>query len=246
METTAKTAETVGTVGTAAARTLRWGWLGRVPYAEGVAFQERVRDELRRGAGDEHLLLLEHPHVYTLGRNASEGDVVAPRELLAARGVEVAESDRGGQVTYHGPGQLVGYPVVDLDPDRRDVRRYVRDLQETLIRTLADYGVAGVRRDGQAFVGVWVGEEKIASIGIHLKRWVTTHGFALNVSTDLSYFAGIVACGLPGVPLTSIERLTGRRPPLAEVAAAYADHFAAVFGRRLAPLAVDVAATAPR
>jgi len=218
-------------------RTLRWGWLGRVPYAEGVALQERVREELRAGRGDEHLLLLEHPHVYTLGRNATAGDVVLPRELLAARGVEVAESDRGGQVTYHGPGQLVGYPVVDLDPDRRDVRRYVCDLQETLIRTLADCGVEAERRDGQAFVGVWVGEAKIASIGIHLKRWVTTHGFALNVSTDLDYFAGIVACGLPDVPLTSIERLTGRRPPLAEVAATYAGHFADVFGRR--PVALE-------
>jgi lipoyl(octanoyl) transferase len=153
--------------------------------------------------------------------------------VLAARGIAVAESDRGGQVTYHGPGQLVGYPVIDLDPDRRDVRRYVRDLQETLIRTLADYGVEAERREGQALVGVWVGEEKIASLGIHLKRWITTHGFALNVTTDLGYFGGIVACGLPDVRLTSIERLTGRRPPLAEVAARYAVHFGAVFDRGL-------------
>jgi lipoyl(octanoyl) transferase len=214
-------------------RELRWGWLGRVSYDDGVALQERVREALRAGSGGEHLLLLEHPHVYTLGRNATPEDVVLAPELLAARGIEVAESDRGGQVTYHGPGQLVGYPVIDLDPDRRDVRRYVHDLQETLIRTLAHYGVEARRRDGQAFVGVWVGEEKIASLGIHLKRWITTHGFALNVSTDLGYFAGIVACGLPQVRLTSIERLTGNRPPLAEVAAVYARHFAAVFDREL-------------
>jgi lipoyl(octanoyl) transferase len=214
-------------------RVVRWGYLGRVGYAEGVRLQEAVREALRGGAGREHLFLLEHPHVYTLGRNASSADVGLPREALAARGIELAESDRGGQVTYHGPGQLVGYPVIDLDPDRRDVRRYVRDLQETLIRTLADYGVEAERREGQALVGVWVGEEKIASLGIHLKRWITTHGFALNVTTDLGYFGGIVACGLPDVRLTSIERLTGRRPPLAEVAARYAVHFGAVFDRGL-------------
>ncbi len=218
-------------------RVVRWGYLGRVGYAEGVRLQEEVREALRRGEGAEHLLLLEHPHVYTLGRNASEGDVVAAPEVLAARGIAVAESDRGGQVTYHGPGQLVGYPVIDLDPDRRDVRRYVRDLQETLIRTLADYGIEAERREGQALVGVWVGEEKIASLGIHLKRWITTHGFALNVSTDLGYFAGIVACGLPEVRLTSIARLTGEAPPLAAVAARYARHFAAVFERDLEAIA---------
>lgn len=222
-------------------RTVRWAWLGRVPYAEGQRRQEAVRDALRAGRGGEHLLLLEHPHVYTLGRNASAGDVLVSEELLAARGIEVAECDRGGQVTYHGPGQLVGYPVIDLDPDRRDVRRYVRDLQETLIRTLADYGVEARRREGQEYVGVWVGGEKIASLGIHLKRWITTHGFALNVATDLSYFSGIVACGLPEVPLTSLERLTGRRPPLAEVAAAYAGHFGDVFERDLAAMEVGPA-----
>jgi lipoyl(octanoyl) transferase len=214
-------------------RVVRWGYLGRLDYAEGVRRQEAVREALRRGEGHEHLFLLEHPHVYTLGRNASAADVGLPREALAARGIELAESDRGGQVTYHGPGQLVGYPVIDLDPDRRDLRRYVRDLQETLIRTLADYGVDAERREGQAFVGVWVGDEKIASLGIHLKRWITTHGFALNVTTDLGYFGGIVACGLPDVRLTSIERQTGRRPPLAEVAARYAVHFGAVFERDL-------------
>jgi lipoyl(octanoyl) transferase len=221
-------------------RELRWSWLGRVPYADGVALQERLRGALRAGTGPEHLLLLEHPHVYTLGRNATPEDVVLAPEALAARGIEVAESDRGGQVTYHGPGQLVGYPVIDLDPDRRDVRRYVHDLQETLIRTLAEYGIEARRRDGQAFVGVWVGDEKIASLGIHLKRWITTHGFALNVTTELDFFSGIVACGLPDVRLTSIVRLTGAAPPLPEVAARYAAHFAAVFGRR----AVEVEAAA--
>jgi lipoyl(octanoyl) transferase len=181
----------------------------------------------------EHLLLLEHPHVYTLGRNASAADVLADAGWLAARGVEVVESDRGGQVTYHGPGQLVGYPILDLSPDRRDVRRYVRDLQEVLIRTLAGYGIAATARPGTALVGVWVGEEKIAAIGVHLSRWITTHGFALNVATDLSLFAGIVPCGLRGVGVTSMQRLLGTAPPLAEVAARLAWHFAEVFGRRL-------------
>ncbi|MGD2114126.1 MAG: lipoyl(octanoyl) transferase LipB, partial [Acidobacteriota bacterium] len=139
-----------------AQRTVRWGYLGRVGYRDGVALQHRIRDELKAGLGPEHLLLLEHDPVYTLGRNAREGDVLASREWLEAQGVAVEECDRGGQVTYHGPGQLVGYPIVDLNPDRRDVRRYVRDLQEVLLRTLADFGVEGRRREGKGFVGVWV------------------------------------------------------------------------------------------
>jgi lipoyl(octanoyl) transferase len=215
-------------------RLLHWDYLGRVPYAEAVRLQLEARSALKAGEGPERLFLLEHPHVYTLGRNASEADVLASPEWLRARGVEVAECDRGGQVTYHGPGQLVGYPVVNLSPDRRDVRRYVRDLQETLIRTLTDYGIKAEGRDGQAFVGVWAGEEKIASIGVHLSRWITTHGFALNVSTDLSYFAGIIPCGLHQVRMTSIERLTGRAPELPEIAEVYARHFGEIFDRDLA------------
>lgn len=220
----------------AAARATRWGFLGQVPYEEAVALQVALREAVKRGTGDEHLLLLEHPHVYTLGRNAAAADLLANEEWLRARGITVAESDRGGQVTYHGPGQLVGYPVVNLSPDRRDVRRYVRDLQEVLIRTLADCGVAAEPRDGQAFVGVWAGEEKIASIGVHLSRWVTTHGFALNVSTDLSYFAGIVPCGLSGVGVTSIERQAGRRLALTAVADVLARHFGEVFERAMLPM----------
>jgi lipoyl(octanoyl) transferase len=214
-------------------RPLHWDFLGRIPYAEAVELQHAVQASLKAGEGPERLLLLEHPHVYTLGRNADAADVLASPEHLRARGVEVAECDRGGQVTYHGPGQLVGYPIVNLSPDRRDVRRYVRDLQETLIRTLAEYGIRAEPREGQAFVGVWVGEEKIASIGVHLSRWITTHGFALNVSTDLSYFSGIVPCGLHQVRLTSIEHLTGKSPALSEVAAIYARHFGEIFGREL-------------
>ena len=249
-----------------AARELRWSFLGRVPYRSAVALQEELRQELRdaaakRAAGGgrtvdgegqgrgqegapgpqtEHLLLLEHPHVYTLGRNASAEDVLASAEWLERQGVEVVESDRGGQVTYHGPGQLVGYPILDLSPDRRDVRRYVRDLEEVLIRTLAGYGIAAEVRPGAALIGVWAGGEKIAAIGVHLSRWITTHGFALNVATDLSLYAGIVPCGLRQERVTSMAKLLGTAPPLAEVAQRLAGHFGEVFARRL------VAAAPPR
>jgi len=221
-------------------RPLHWSFLGRIPYGEAVRLQHGLREAVKRGEGPEHLLLLEHPHVYTLGRNADQADILAGAEWLRARGVEVAECDRGGQVTYHGPGQLVGYPILNLSPDRRDIRRYVQDLQRTLILTLADFGVTAEARDGQSFVGVWVGEKKIASIGVHLSRWVTTHGFALNVSTDLSYFTGIIPCGLHQVELTSIERLTGKAPALAEIAEVYAGHFVRTFEREpvvVSPLA---------
>jgi lipoyl(octanoyl) transferase len=214
-------------------RPLHWDYLGRVPYAEAVEMQHAARAALKAGEGPERFLLLEHPHVYTLGRNASAEDVLAGPEQLAARGVEVAECDRGGQVTYHGPGQLVGYPVVNLSPDRRDIRRYVRDLQEVLIRALAEYDVAARPGEEAAFIGVWAGEAKIASIGVHLSRWITTHGFALNVSTDLSYFTGIIPCGLRQVSMTSIERLMGRAPALPEIAAVCARHFGQIFGREL-------------
>ena len=218
-------------------RTLLWGWLGRVAYGEAEGLQGTLARGVKAGTAEEHLLLLEHPHVFTLGRNADEADLGGSRARLAAEGAEVRECDRGGQVTYHGPGQLVGYPIVDLSPDRRDVRRYVRDLEEVLLRTLADYGVAGERRDGKEYIGVWAGERKIASIGVHLSRWVTTHGFALNVGTDLSWFGKVVPCGLHGVEMASIASLTGERPPLHEVAARAAGHVAEVFGRRLRPLA---------
>lgn len=216
-------------------RRTRWEFLGRTPFPEAVEVQLAVRAALKDGTGEEHLLLLEHPPVYTLGRNASAADVLADPAWLAARGIAVAECDRGGQVTYHGPGQLVGYPILNLSPDRRDVRRYVRDLQEVLIRTLADYGVAGEVREGQAFIGVWAEGAKIASIGVHLSRWLTTHGFALNVATDLSHFAGIIPCGLQQVHMASIQSLTGAAPALPEVAEVCARRFAEVFDRELVP-----------
>lgn len=214
-------------------RELACEWLGRVGYAEGERLQESVRAEVRTASGPERLILLEHPPVYTVGRNADQTEILASSEALAAKGIEVHECNRGGGVTFHGPGQLVGYPIVDLSPDRRDVRRYVEDLESVLVRTLAEYGIAARGRP-MPETGVWVGEEKIAAIGIHLRRWVTTHGFALNVDTDLRHFEGIVPCGLEGVRMTSIEPLlpTGQPVPrLEEVAGRVIRHFADVFDR---------------
>ncbi len=204
--------------------------LGRVEYAEAARLQEEMRQALANGDGPEHLLLLEHPHVFTLGRNADRGSLVATPEWLESRGVTVVECDRGGQITYHGPGQLVGYPILDLNPDRRDIRRYVLDLQEVLVRTLADYGVEAEPGLPDRPAGVWIGPSKIASIGVHLRRWLTSHGFALNVATDLAYFDGIVPCGLSGVRMTSMES-QGATADLADVTESCANRFCEVFGR---------------
>ena len=226
---------------------LRAGFLGTVDYDIATNLQHKIRDDVLEGRSEEHLLLLEHPHVLTLGRNAAADDVLADRKWLEEQGVMVRDADRGGQVTYHGPGQLVGYPILDLKPDRRDVRRYIRDLQEVLIRSLADLGIdADPGLDG-APVGVWVEGEKIASIGVHIRRWVTTHGFALNVSTDLDYFKSIVACGMPGTPVSSVaEQSRSRAAPscrsslsLAELSTPLIHHFCTVFGRTPLPLALE-------
>lgn len=226
-------------------RRLRAGYLGRVDYAAATRLQCEIRDRVVARSGDEHLLLLEHPHVYTLGRNASAGDVVADPAWLDERGVTLHETDRGGQVTYHGPGQLVGYPIIDLKPERRDVRRYVRDLEEVLVHTLADWEIeaeAGLR---DRPIGVWAGGRKIASVGVHLRHWVTSHGFALNVTSDLSFFSGIVACGMPNAPMTSMEALAAQRPALTEVADRVVIHFCDVFDRDPFPLGADGAQAAP-
>ncbi|MGH9749092.1 MAG: lipoyl(octanoyl) transferase LipB [Candidatus Polarisedimenticolia bacterium] len=204
-------------------------FLGRVDYAAATRLQDRCARRLKDGMGEEQLLLLEHPPVFTLGRNARDQDVLADDATRARLGIALERTDRGGQVTYHGPGQLVGYPILDLSPDRRDVFRYLRDLEEVLIRTLGRFGIGAGRSAG--LTGVWAGGAKIASIGVHLSRWVTTHGFALNVSTDLSRFGLIVPCGLRRSGVTSMERLGGRVFPLEEVAAALVPEFAARFGR---------------
>ena len=216
-------------------------YLGRMPYNDAMTLQAACARRLREaqgGAGEgsaatatEQLLLLEHPPIVTLGRNARVTDLLLGADALLQRGIAVEHCDRGGQVTYHGPGQLVGYPILDLSPDRRDVARYLRDLEEVLIRTLGRFDIQAGRRDG--LTGVWVGDEKIASIGVHLSRWVTTHGFALNVNTDVTPFSLIVPCGMRALSVTSMQRLLGRQVPLTEVASICVGEFAAVFERRM-------------
>ena len=208
-------------------RTLDVRQLGVVPYAEALALQQSLVDDRRAGRIDDTLLLLEHPHVITLGVRGGRTHVVASAETLAARGVEIHETGRGGDVTYHGPGQLVGYPILDLNPERRDVHRYVRDLEEVLIRTAADFGIDAGRVPG--LTGIWVGNDKLAAIGVRIARWVTSHGFALNVSTDLDYFGLIVPCGIADRGVTSVSRLLARPVGLDTVEDRIASHFSNVF-----------------
>jgi lipoyl(octanoyl) transferase len=202
--------------------------LGRVPYARGLEIQERLVAERQAGRVPDQLLLLEHDPVFTLGRNARRENVLVPGELLRERGFQVFESGRGGDVTYHGPGQLVGYPILDLAPDRQDVHRYVRDLEQVMIQACADYGIEAGRVSG--LTGAWVGREKIGAIGVRISRWVTSHGFALNVTTDLSPFDLIVPCGIRGRGVTSLERLLGRPVPMEEAMDRITARFGAVFG----------------
>ena len=205
--------------------------LGRIPYADGLDLQARLVKQRQAGEIPDQLLLLEHDPVFTLGRNARKDNVLLSEEVLRQRGFDVFESGRGGDVTYHGPGQVVGYPIIDLSPDRRDVHRYVRDLEEVMIRCCADYGIDAGRVEG--LTGAWVGEDKIGAIGVRIARWVTSHGFALNVSTDLSAFDLIVPCGIRGRGVTSLERLLGRPVPLGDVVSRLAEHLATVFGRSI-------------
>lgn len=193
--------------------------------------QENAVERLRSEDAPEQLLLLEHPHVFTLGRGADSSNILADSEQLQDNAVEVHETGRGGDVTYHGPGQLVGYPIINLKPDRCDVHRYVRDLEEVLIRTIAEFGVNGTRIEG--LTGVWVGHEKIAAIGVRIARWITSHGFALNVNTDLDYFKMIVPCGITDKGVTSLSRLLGKQIPLYEVAGVVSNEFARVFDRHI-------------
>ena len=205
--------------------------LGVVPFADAVALQQELVVQRQRNRIPDQLLLLEHPPVITLGVGASRDNVLAPAAALARRGVEIHEARRGGDVTYHGPGQLVGYPILLLKPDRCDVHRYVRDLEETLIRAVAGFGVRAARVAG--LTGVWVGNDKLAAIGVRLSRWVTSHGFALNVTTDLDDFALIRACGLTGRGVTSLKRLTGRDIPIGTMASTVEACVATVFERDL-------------
>jgi lipoate-protein ligase B len=195
--------------------------LGRVAYDEGLRLQKELELEVIRRRETDYLLLLEHPHTFTIGRRAKENGILANAEILETLGVSVFETDRGGKVTYHGLGQIVGYPIISLSPDREDVHKYVRDLEQILIQTLADFDIEAFRIEG--LTGVHTREGKVAAIGIHIKRWVTTHGFALNVNTNLSFFDWIIAC--EGEPVTSMEKLLGREIALTEVEDKIAEHF---------------------
>jgi lipoyl(octanoyl) transferase len=204
--------------------------LGRVPYGDALALQRALVVERQQQRIDDLLLLVEHPPVLTLGvrGDGGRGHILASPDRLASRHIEVFEAGRGGDVTYHGPGQIVGYPIIDLNPDRRDVHRYVRDLEEVLIRVAADFGVAAGRIDG--LTGVWVGGEKLAAIGVRLSRWVTSHGFALNVTTDLDDFELIVPCGIADRSVTSFEKL-GLALDLQSVEERIIERFGEVFER---------------
>jgi len=202
-----------------------------MPYAEALALQRTLVDERKANRVDDLLLLVEHPDVLTLGVRGDGGraHILATADALTARNIEIFETGRGGDITYHGPGQVVGYPILDLNPDRRDVHRYVRDLEEVLIRVAADYGVEAGRVEG--LTGVWVGREKLAAIGVRIARWITSHGFALNVTTDLSGFDLIVPCGIADRGATSLERLLGRSVDRGEVEERVVARFCQVFDR---------------
>jgi len=207
--------------------------LGTIGYQAALDLQAQLVERRKQGLIPDQLLLLEHPPVITLGvrTRSDRSHVLESEAALAAKGVGLFETGRGGDVTYHGPGQLVGYPIVDLKPDRCDVHRYVRDLEEVLIRAVDAFGVRAGRIEG--LTGIWVGDQKLAAIGVRISRWVTSHGFALNVNTDLSHFGLIVPCGITDKGVTSLERLLGHALPMDEVAETVARQFAALFSGEL-------------
>jgi len=206
-------------------RTLKVERLGLVEYCAALEIQKQTERAVLTGSQPDTLLLLEHPHTLTLGRRSAQNGIMAPEEILKARGVSVFETNRGGKVTYHGLGQIVGYPIINLSPNREDVHRYVRDLEEVLTRTMRDFEIDAFRI--KDLTGVHTSRGKVAAIGVHIARWVTTHGFALNVNTDLSYFNLIIAC--EGEPVTSMKELLGREVEMSEVEDRIIERFAEVF-----------------
>jgi lipoyl(octanoyl) transferase len=217
--------------------------LGTVPYAAALELQKRLVEERRAGTIADQLLLLQHPPVITLGakvRNDRSHVLASPDDLTAA-GVELFEAGRGGDVTYHGPGQVVGYPIMDLRPDRCDVHRYVRDLEQVMIDAAAEFGIVAGRVAG--LTGAWVDGNKLAAIGVRIARWITSHGFAFNVTTDLSHFGYIVPCGITDRGVTSLGRLLGRDVPIRQVEDAVLTAFSRVFDRTPVELATGAAAS---
>jgi lipoyl(octanoyl) transferase len=209
--------------------------VGQMRYSEAFAIQQQLVEERKQGQGVDTLLFVEHPHVVTIGRNAQPDHVLASEEILSRTGIDLFETDRGGDVTYHGPGQIVGYPILDLREWRRDVRAYFRGVEQSLINALAIFGIAARRVPEPGYEGVWVNGAKIAAIGIHISRWITSHGFALNVDTDLNYFKYIVPCGLT-TPVCSLRSL-GCEAATEEVKQAITASFANVFDYQ--PLVAD-------
>jgi lipoyl(octanoyl) transferase len=205
--------------------------LGLISYADAFALQERIVAARKTGAIDDVLLFCEHPHVITLGRSGNRANLLASEHVLRQKGVEFHETNRGGDITYHGPGQIVGYPILNLDLLRRDVHWYVRSLEEAMIRATADFGIIAFRIPGKT--GIWVqhanSEEKLAAIGVHISRWVTSHGFAYNVATDLRLFDLIVPCGIADRKATSLEKLLSRNVALSEVQPRLVHYFSSVF-----------------
>jgi lipoyl(octanoyl) transferase len=203
--------------------------LGRMSYGEALGVQHQLESDLKQGTGTDHLLFVEHPHVVTIGRNGHEDNILAPEALLRQKGIELHETNRGGDVTYHGPGQIVGYPIMDLREWKRDVGAFVRGIEQVLIDTLKEFGIEARRIP--KLTGVWVGDDdraaKVAAIGVHLSRWISTHGWALNVTTDLRYFQYIVPCGLTK-PVTSMKEL-GVMADSDEVKRVLARHFGRIF-----------------
>lgn len=206
-------------------RLLRVKRLGRLEYGAALAVQKETERAVLAGEQPDTLLLVEHPHTLTLGRGATHAGIITPQEVLEARGVTVFETNRGGKVTYHGLGQLVGYPIINLSPEREDVHRYVRELEEALMRALLDFDIESFRIKG--LTGVHTAQGKVAAIGVHIARWVTTHGFALNVNTDLSFFDLIIAC--EGEPVTSMQKLLDRTLDMRAVEERIIARFAEVF-----------------
>ncbi|HMH43306.1 MAG TPA: lipoyl(octanoyl) transferase LipB [Pyrinomonadaceae bacterium] len=219
-------------------RTLKVERLGRIEYAAALDLQKQTAASVLTGAQPDTLLLLEHPHTLTLGRRSAQDGIISTDEVLRSRGVTVFETNRGGKTTYHGPGQIIGYPIIRLGPDREDVHRYVRDLEEVLIRTMRDFDIDAFRIKG--LTGAHTERGKVAAIGVHIARWITTHGFALNVNTDLGYFDLIVAC--EGEPVTSMKELLGHEVEIRDVEDRIIEGFAEVFEMELRSEPAEVAA----